>query len=200
MKRHLLSPTNFNFLPRLKVLPLSNFFRFGVLLALALTLFGTGISNAQSSSANLFAVNYGVKPKSVSTYYAIELRVFELVNNERIKNGRAPLEWTDQVARIARYHSSDMVQRIFFGHEDPDGRRPSSRAEFLGLKDWRDIGENIAWLRGAVDPAQHVVERWMLSPGHRENILDKHYKESGIGVARNDEGSYYFTQVFIRRK
>lgn len=162
--------------------------------------FGLGKTTAQAPSANFVDIIYGPDPKPVSPNYSIELRVFELVNEERVKNGRAPLTWTDQVADIARYHSSNMAQRYFFGHEDPDGRRPSNRANFLGLCDWREIGENIAWLRGFDDPAQHVVERWMLSPGHRENILEKRYKESGIGVATNEDGNYYVTQVFILRK
>jgi uncharacterized protein YkwD len=92
-----------------------------------------------------------------------------------------------------------MARLSFLSHEDTDGRRPSDRADLLGIRDWRDIGENIAWLRGFEDPAQHVVQNWMRSPGHRENILRAGYKESAIGIAASADGSLYFTQVFIRR-
>jgi uncharacterized protein YkwD len=134
------------------------------------------------------------------SYSDMEHRVFNLINEERVKNGRASLVWADQVAEVARYHSSNMARLEFFSHEDPDGRRPSNRAEMLGLRNWRELGENIAWLRGYQDPAQRVVENWMRSPGHRENILESHYKESGIGVAVSVDGSYYITQVFVLRK
>jgi uncharacterized protein YkwD len=50
---------------------------------------------------------------------------------------------------------------------------------------------------GFSDPIQHVVEGWMNSPGHRKNILEPRWKESGIGIFINSNGTYYFTQVFV---
>jgi uncharacterized protein YkwD len=40
----------------------------------------------------------------------------------------------------------------------------------------------------------------MRSQGHRENLLDTRWKESGIGIAVASDGSYYFTQVFLLRR
>ncbi|MEO7659119.1 MAG: CAP domain-containing protein, partial [Pyrinomonadaceae bacterium] len=74
------------------------------------------------------------------------------------------------------------------------------RADQFGLNDWRRIGENIAWVMGHADPAVRVVECWMRSPGHRNNILDSNFREAGLGLAVANDGKYYFTQVFVKRK
>jgi uncharacterized protein YkwD len=47
--------------------------------------------------------------------------------------------------------------------------------------------------------APAVVQGWMTSTGHRENILDRGVVETGIGVFRSADGSLYFCQVFGRR-
>jgi uncharacterized protein YkwD len=92
-----------------------------------------------------------------------------------------------------------MATNNFFSHTDPQGRRSGKRADQLGVSDWKQIGENIAWLSGK-DPAERVVRCWMQSSGHRENILTSSYRESGIGLSIAADGKYYFTQVFVRRR
>ena len=69
----------------------------------------------------------------------------------------------------------------------------------LGIKNWSAIGENIAFTRGYADAASFAVDRWMESAGHRENLLDKRWNQSAIGVAILPDGTYYFTQVFLLR-
>ncbi|HEV2764235.1 MAG TPA: CAP domain-containing protein, partial [Pyrinomonadaceae bacterium] len=80
-----------------------------------------------------------------------------------------------------------------------DGRTPSMRAEAAGVRGWRMFGENIAYNQGYEDPAAFAVERWMLSPKHRSNILSRSYTMTGLGVARGSDGRIYFTQVFMTR-
>ena len=65
---------------------------------------------------------------------------------------------------------------------------------------WRSIGENIAFSRGYKDPVALTIELWLDSPSHRHNMMDANWKESAIGVAVAQDGSYYFTQVFLLRK
>lgn len=168
-----------------------------VLLAIA---FAAASGWAQAPAVTLVAANYKTTKIEAGVLHSMERGVFDLINDEREKNGRSRLVWTDQAAAVARYHSTNMAESCFFGHEDNDGRRPSQRANLLGLRDWRSIGENIAWLSGFADPVKRVVEGWMKSTGHRENILDPGYRESGIGLAVASDGKYYFTQVFILRK
>jgi len=46
--------------------------------------------------------------------------------------------------------------------------------------------------------AQQVVDGWINSPGHKKNI-EGNYTLSGIGVAKNDKGVIFFTQIFLRK-
>lgn len=134
---------------------------------------------------------------SVESLRAAEMRVFDLINQEREENGVRPLVWTEKAAAVARIHSDNMAQLGFFSHEDLDGRMVSERADRNGLSKWRQIGENIAWISGYDDPAARAVEGWMKSPGHRRNILDPKYSETGIGLSVAGSGRVYFTQVFV---
>ncbi len=103
------------------------------------------------------------------------------------------------MAKIARQHSENMATLKFFSHTGKDGLMVHDRADALGISNWRAIGENIAYNRGYDKPAEFAIERWMLSPAHRDNILSKMWKEAGIGAAIADDGAYYFTQVFVER-
>ncbi len=134
------------------------------------------------------------QPQSVSE---LEHHVFDLVNDERVRNGRSTLAWNDRAASAARLQSANMAESNFLGHRDLQGRRPSGRAGSYGIRHWRQLGENVAWLSGAGDRGKRVTESWMRSTGHRHNILDAKYDQSGIGLAIAADGKYYFTQVFV---
>lgn len=140
------------------------------------------------------------KPESTNSTFALEKKVFALINEKRAEQGLPPLEWSDEVAKIARVHSQNMANYKFFGHVGQDGKMVNDRADMLGVSKWRAIGENIAFNRGYENPCEFAVERWMLSASHKQNLLDIRWKESGIGVAIANDGSYYFTQVFMVRK
>jgi uncharacterized protein YkwD len=128
---------------------------------------------------------------------AIERRTFDLINNERERRGLSSLEWSDDAARLARLHSRNMAQQHFFSHRGLDGLMVDGRAEQMGLFNWRAIGENIAFNRGYDDPIGLTIEKWLESPSHKSNMLNREWVESGIGVAIGSDGSYYFTQVFL---
>ena len=129
---------------------------------------------------------------------AIEQEALDEVNAERQAAGLTPLVCTPELCRLARSDSRDMVERHFFDHQDPDGRRVNERADQAGIQ-WRSVGENIARNRGFKDPAAVAVREWMKSAGHRENILDARYLETGIGAWIAPDKTVYFTQVFMVR-
>ena len=73
--------------------------------------------------------------------------------------------------------------------------KPHERTKKVGYNSpW--IGENIA--AGEAFFPKEVVQCWMDSKPHRENILTKEYVYIGIGAARSDKGEVYYTQVFGR--
>jgi uncharacterized protein YkwD len=122
-----------------------------------------------------------------STNPAFEREVFSLVNRERKKRNLPALDWNENLARAARYHAADMALNGYFSHDSlsvsvgsskPTHRRIASCQERLKLFDPKGSGENIAC--GQPDP-KGVMECWMNSKGHRENILRKRYKAIGVG-------------------
>ena len=135
-----------------------------------------------------------------TTIASLEKQGFELINQKRVEIGLEILTWNNDCANIARLHSENMANHKFFSHSGLDGTMVNDRADAIGLSKWRAIGENIAFNRGYKNPAESAVERWMQSASHRENLLNDRWKESGIGIAIAEDGTYYFTEVFLLRK
>lgn len=131
---------------------------------------------------------------------SIEERVFALINTERSKHGLTELEWSESLAAVARLHSQDMANGKFFSHRGSNGSMVDDRADRLGLGTWKSIGENIAYMRGYEDPAALAVAKWLESTAHRKNLLGPNWKESAVGVAMTEDGTYYLTEVFLLRK
>jgi uncharacterized protein YkwD len=73
------------------------------------------------------------------------------------------------------------------------------RARAVGISHFQLLGENIAYNQGFDDPGAFAVGRWMLSPGHRRNILSPEFQQSAIGVFVAPDGTVYLTQDFIAR-
>lgn len=129
----------------------------------------------------------------------LEHKAFDILNQRRTENGLEPIKWNEEMARIARMHSEDMAEYNYFSHAGRNGAMVSDRADLVGISDWRAIGENIAFNRGVEKPADFACESWMKSPPHHANIMNKQWKEAGIGISIAKDGSYYFTEVFILR-
>jgi uncharacterized protein YkwD len=129
----------------------------------------------------------------------IERRVFEMTNAARVRSGLASLIWDAELCRMARAHSEQMVRLGFFSHQTPDGLRMRDRAHAAGIQHFRVLGENIAYNQSYPDPGGFVVDRWMLSPGHRANILSREFDRSAVGSFVALDGTVYVTQEFIKR-
>ncbi|WP_460958252.1 CAP domain-containing protein [Parasphingorhabdus pacifica] len=119
---------------------------------------------------------------------AQEARVVELVNEERAAAGCGALAPDGRLAEASNLHSSDMSDRDYFSHTSPEGDTFVQRAERAGYPS--PGAENIA--QGHTS-AEQVVDGWMGSQGHRENILDCSLRTIGVGV---DHDGWYWTQVF----
>ena len=130
---------------------------------------------------------------------AIERRAFEQTNLIRVQNGLPLLKWDADVCRMARDHSANMSREGFFSHTTPDGKRLRDRARLVGILGFSVLAENIAYNQGYEDPGAFAVERWMLSPKHRANILSPEFRAMAIGSFVAPDGSVYLTQTFITR-
>ncbi|HEX7228657.1 MAG TPA: CAP domain-containing protein [Candidatus Binatia bacterium] len=129
----------------------------------------------------------------------IERRAFDETNVIRVKNGLPPFVWDSDVCRMARTHSENMSRLGFFSHVTPEGLRLRDRARVAGILQFSVLGENIAFNQGYDDPGAFAVERWMLSPKHRDNILSLEFRAMAIGSFVAPDGSVYLTQTFITR-
>lgn len=130
---------------------------------------------------------------------AIERRAFDQTNLVRAKNGLQPLVWDADVCRLARDHSEQMARLRYFSHTSPDGKKLRDRARLVGILQYRVVAENIAYNQGYEDPGAFAVERWMLSPSHRANILSPEFQAMAVGAFVAPDGAVYLTQTFITR-
>jgi uncharacterized protein YkwD len=130
---------------------------------------------------------------------AVERRAFAETNRARTQNGLQPLAWDAELCRMAREHSESMARLSYFSHETPAGLQLKARAQANGIMHFRVIAENIAYNKGYDDPGAFAVERWMISSGHRANILYVGFQAVAIGSFVSADGSVYLTQVFIAR-
>lgn len=125
---------------------------------------------------------------------ALENEVVRLVNIERSNRGLGSLQANWQLSRVARYKSTDMRNLNYFSHTSPTYGSPFKMMEDFGLR-FTAAGENIAM--GQETP-KSVMTAWMNSPGHRSNILSSSFSEIGVGVAKDQHGRIYWTQMFMR--
>jgi uncharacterized protein YkwD len=110
-----------------------------------------------------------------------------LVNRERAGQHENPLRVDAALACSAQKHSDDMAANDYFEHVAPGGDTPVSRMRGCGYPLSSSVGyeagENIAWGTLWLATPRSIVAAWMASPGHRANILDPSYRDTGIGVS-----------------
>jgi uncharacterized protein YkwD len=111
--------------------------------------------------------------------------IFCLMNAMRANAGLAPLAQQDELAQASVGHSQDMVENKYFAHDSLDGRDVVARLKavsYIPASGQWAIGENLAWGSGALATPNALVNAWMNSPPHRENLLADDYREVGMGV------------------
>jgi uncharacterized protein YkwD len=118
-------------------------------------------------------------------------RVAEVVaetNAIREAAGCTPVEADEQLRSVAQEHASDMARRGHMEHGDGDGTTSGERISAAGYEDLH--GENVA---SGYATAAEVMDAWMSSAGHRENIEDCAFTAIGVGYAPN---GHYWVQDF----
>jgi uncharacterized YkwD family protein len=119
-------------------------------------------------------------------------QVIDLTNDQRRQNGLQPLQADPQLSGVALKKSQEMQQNGYFSHTSPTYGSPFDMMRDFGVS-YKTAGENIA--QGQRRP-QEVVDAWMNSPGHRQNILNPNYTHIGVGHA---EAGNHWTQMFIAK-
>ena len=125
-----------------------------------------------------------------SAVSAFEQQVVELTNQERAKNGLPALKLDVELSKVARDKSKDMQTKNYFSHTSPTYGSPFDMMKAYDIS-YKSAGENIAM--GQRSP-QEVVQAWMNSQGHRENIMNPNFTHIGVGHVT---AGNYWTQMFI---
>lgn len=118
----------------------------------------------------------------------VELKVVELVNEERAKNGLSQLTVDEKLMKLSREKSEDMKEKDYFSHTSPTYGSPFDMMKQNGVK-YKNAAENIA--KGQ-QTAEEVVLDWLNSEGHRANILNPSFTKIGVGLYGD-----LWTQLFI---
>lgn len=126
-----------------------------------------------------------------------EHTLLRLVNMERTSNLEAALPLLQEdvkLMQVARNHSLYMASNCIYSHEGYEGKRSGERVKDSGYCLHNYSSENIH--RSDKLDLETIAQSWMSSPGHRKNILNENFKDTGVGIAQGQDGKIYFTQVF----
>jgi uncharacterized protein YkwD len=138
----------------------------------------------------------------VSQAPVLAARALDLVNEARARGARCgersfapapPVRMSGTLAGVALGHAADMAAHGYFEHEDLGGHSPADRVRAVGYRE-KLVGENIAY---GPKSAEEVVQGWLDSPGHCENIMDPRFAEMGIAYAagRAAKRGLYWVQL-----
>jgi uncharacterized protein YkwD len=133
-------------------------------------------------------------------------RTLELVNEARSQPRRCgsrafapapPLTLDHTLDSVAYGHATDMAEHNYFEHEDLAGHTPADRVRAVGYRE-KLVGENIAF---GPRTADEVVQGWLDSPGHCENIMDPRFAQMGIAYAAGHaKRGLFWVQLFAQPK
>ena len=130
--------------------------------------------------------------------YATDIHVEQLLadtNNKRIAQGLSPLVFNSILSQAAAKKAEDMFANGYWAHNSPAGKTPWDFISSSGYV-YTVAGENLA--KNFTD-SKGVVDAWMSSPTHKENLLKPTYKDVGYAVVNgtlNGEETTLVVQMF----
>lgn len=125
--------------------------------------------------------------------------LLESTNTQRAKYGLAPLKLNSQLMQAAGEKATDIFTKNYWAHYAPDGTSPwhfFQKASYQYLF----AGENLA---KDFDTSEAVVNAWMNSPTHRENILKPEYEDIGFAIMEGnlqDQPTVLVVQLFGKQE
>ena len=123
------------------------------------------------------------------SYSNFETEVLELVNIYRTEKGLSQLIFLDEISHQASNHNNHMIEKDEVCHHE-FGKRFSA---LVNTVEADAVSENVAY---GYRTADAVVQAWIKSKGHRENMEGKH-THFGISILEDEEGKFYFTNIFV---
>ena len=108
-----------------------------------------------------------------------------VIGVERGARGLTAVRESPQLTLAAQRHADDMVARAFFAHVTPGGTTLAERVlatGYMGNRRTWALGEAIAWAQDPLDTATQLVQAWLNSPPHRAILLERSFRDLGIGL------------------
>jgi len=130
--------------------------------------------------------------------YATDIRVDQLLsvtNSNRQALGLSPLTYNVTLSQAAALKAQDMFQHDYWAHTSPEGKTPWTFIQQAGYT-YTVAGENLA---KNFSTSQGVVDAWMASPTHRDNIIKPSYRDIGFAIVNgvlNGEETTLVVQMF----
>ncbi len=125
------------------------------------------------------------------TATVLSSEIISLTNKEREKYNVHNLKHNTLLDYAAYLKAIDMKTKGYFDHYSPDGTSPWHWFDVVGY-DYEYAGENLAIY---FNDTNKVVEAWMQSPSHRENMLKKEYTEIGVATLKGTYNGYETTFI-----
>ena len=135
-----------------------------------------------SSTATMKVMDY--------SYDSSELEAMNLINTYRVSVGLNALQQINHISYKSEEHDHYMIRNNVVNHNDFVARS-ENLISVLGAK---RVGENIAY---NYNSSQSVVNAWLNSPTHKENI-EGDYTHFGISIRTNPDGKKYYTNIFVK--
>ena len=118
--------------------------------------------------------------------------IYTAINDQRIANGKDALKYNFNLQAAADIRAAEVADQ--FSHTRPDN---TEFASAIGIDvEYEVAGENLLLVDEEIATTKIIVDTWMNSEGHRNNILSKDFYETAIGVFQ-DSKTIYVVQLFI---
>jgi uncharacterized protein YkwD len=150
------------------------------------------LSPATMVFVGLVAFAAGKDNKSEAKLSKEEQAILDLTNAARAKEKLPPLKANPLLMEAARAHAANMAKQMKVEHvlDDKKSGQRIADAGYKAATSSENIGQSPRLM------VKDVFDQWMESKAHRGHILGGKFEETGIGLARDSEGAYYYCQVF----
>lgn len=124
-------------------------------------------------------------------------KLYELTNIERQKSNLPSLTYNEKLSQAAALKAQSMLSNNYWAHFGPNGESPWDFILKTGYQ-YEFAGENLA--KNFLF-SQGVIDGWMNSQTHKDNILKKDYSEVGFAIVNgtlNNEPTTLVVQLFAK--
>jgi uncharacterized protein YkwD len=135
---------------------------------------------------------------------AAEAEIRAAINAERYAVNVPDVDRNQELVYAARAHSRDMYERDFYAHRNPDGEEPWDRVTCNASEnihrgevgEMQNVDSEHTWdTRDPEELGGYVIEGWILSKDHYDNLTDPQWERVGVGV-HVAEGEFWVTAMF----